>query len=74
MNELLAFLLPIAGIALAAALYAVVQAVRDFQRKDLLFGIVGAVVSVALLWVAGTILLTPVETHAVKIDLPLPRP
>jgi putative effector of murein hydrolase len=69
-NEALAFLMPIAGIALAAALYAAAQSVRDFQRQNLLWGTAGGAVSAALFWVAGTILLTPVETHAVKIDLP----
>ncbi|MGL3820596.1 hypothetical protein [Sphingopyxis sp. R3-92] len=68
--ESLAYLLPVAGIAFAAALYAGAQTVRDFQRKNSLWGTVGGVVSVALFWVAGTILLTPVKTHAVKIDLP----
>ena len=72
MKELLAFLLPMAGIALAGALYAAVQAVRDFQHKNPFWGTIGGAVSVALFWVTGTILLTPVETHAVKIDLPRP--
>lgn len=72
MNELLAILLPVAGITLAAALYAAAQAVRDFRDRKLLWGSAGGVVSMALFWVAGTILLTPVETHAVKIDLPRP--
>lgn len=72
MNDIFAALLPIAGIALAGALYAATQAVRDFQRRNRIWGMVGSAVSVALLWIAGTILLTPVETHAVKIDLPRP--
>jgi len=71
-TELLASMLPIAGISLAAALYAAAQAVRDFQRKNVVWGAVGGAVSVGLFWIAGTILLTPVETHAVKIDLPRP--
>ena len=72
MTELLSYLILFAGIALAAATYAAVQAVRDFQRKNPFLGVVGAAVSLALFWATGTILLTPIETHAVKINLPRP--
>ena len=70
MNTLLASMLPIAGIALSAAIYAAAQAIRDFRRPNHVWSAVGGGVSLALLWAAGTILLTPVETHAVTIDLP----
>jgi hypothetical protein len=51
---------------LAAALFCLAQAVRDFRAKHYGWAVAAAV--------AGTILLCmPVKTHAVKIDLPAPR-
>lgn len=70
----IAFMSGIAGVALAAALYAAGQTIRDFRQKNVAWGVAGGAVSIALLWVAGAILLQPVETHAVKIDLLAPRP
>lgn len=49
--------------ALAAAIYCVVKAVIDLRARRYIWGIVG-------LASAAVFLLTPVQTRAVKIDLP----
>jgi hypothetical protein len=48
-----------------AALYCLVQAVRDVRRKQHVAAAIGAALAVA-------ILVSPIRTHAVKIDLPQP--
>lgn len=50
----------------AVAIYCVVQAVRDFRAKRFAWA-AAAAVSAALL------LMMPVQTHAVKIELPINR-
>jgi predicted PurR-regulated permease PerM len=48
----------------ATALYCVVQALRDFRRKNYVWGAIGVALTLAILAI-------PVPTHAVKIDLPI---
>jgi hypothetical protein len=50
--------------ALAAAIYCMAKAVVDFRARRYGWGIVGLLSAVVFL-------VTPVPTHAVKIDLPL---
>jgi hypothetical protein len=49
--------------ALAAAIYCIVKAVIDLRARRYAWGIVG-------LASAAVFLLTPIQTHAVKVDLP----
>ena len=53
---------------LAAALYCGCQVVRDRNREQYGWAAVGALVGVAAI---AALLLMPVKTHAVKIDLPI---
>ena len=47
----------------AVAIYCLAQAYRDFRRKDYGWGIIGVAAAVV-------ILLLPISSHAVRIDLP----
>ncbi|WP_448663188.1 hypothetical protein ACG3SL_00480 [Sphingomonas sp. CJ20] len=49
---------------LGACIYCIARAVIDFRAGKYLWGAVGLVSALALL-------LTPIQTHAVKIDLPV---
>jgi len=51
--------------ALGAAIYCITKAVIDLRARRYAWGLVG-VASAAIF------LLTPIQTHAVKIDLPAP--
>lgn len=50
-------------VTVAATLYCGIASWREFRRGSRWFALAGALVTLALLTV-------PVETHAVKIDLP----
>jgi len=50
---------------LLVAVYCIWQSVRDFRRGERAMGLLGAVC-------AGLILLMPIKTHAVKVDLIAP--
>ncbi|RIA45723.1 hypothetical protein DFR49_0248 [Hephaestia caeni] len=50
-----------------AAIYCVVRGIVDLRRKHYSWGVVG-------LASGAVLLLTPVQTHAVKIDLPIANP
>ena len=50
---------------LGAAIYCVVKAVIDLRAKRYVWGVIG-------LLCAGIILLAPIQTHAVKVDMPSP--
>lgn len=50
--------------ALAAAIYCIAKAVIDLRARRYVWGIVG-------LLSAAVFLLTPIQTHAVKVDLPV---
>jgi hypothetical protein len=50
--------------ALAAAVYCVLKAVSDLRARRYVWGIVG-------LLSAAVFLATPIQTHAVKVDLPV---
>jgi hypothetical protein len=50
-------------VSLAAALFCAVEAVLEFRRKHYVLAALAAALAAALL-------LTPVPTHAVKLDLP----
>lgn len=50
--------------ALAAAIYCIIKAVTDVRGNKYLWGIFGIAS-------AAVILLTPIQTHAVKVDLPV---
>jgi hypothetical protein len=47
----------------AAAIYCIVRAIFDLRQKRYMWGVLGLIS-------AAVLLLTPVKTHAVKIDLP----
>jgi hypothetical protein len=51
--------------ASAAAIYCIAKALIDLRARRYAWGIVG-------LASAAVLLLTPIQTHAVKIDLPPP--
>lgn len=53
--------------ALVAAIYCIAKAVIDLRSRRYAWGIVG-------LLSAGAFLMTPVQTHAVKVDLPAAQP
>lgn len=55
--------------AIAASLLCFVRAVVDFRARRFVWGGLSLVVASVLLW--G--LMTPIQTHAVKIDLPAAR-
>lgn len=50
--------------ALAAAIYCVIKAVSDLRARRYVWGIVG-------LLSAAVFLTAPIQTHAVKVDLPI---
>ncbi len=52
------------AVALIVALYCIVRATIDVRRKQYLWAVAGYTC-------AAFILLTPIQTHAVKIDLPV---
>jgi len=52
------------AIALIVALYCIVRATIDLRRKQYLWAIAGYMS-------AAAILVTPIQTHAVKVDLPV---
>ena len=54
-----------AGVLLIVGIYCAAQAVRDFRKGNYALAAAGAV-CVALL------LLTPIQSHAIKLDLPAP--
>jgi hypothetical protein len=47
------------------AIYCVAQSVRDFRRGDYAWAAAAGIC-------AAILLLTPIQTHAVKLDLPAP--
>lgn len=53
--------------ALVAAVYCVATAVINLRARRYVWGIVG-------LLSAAVFLVTPIQTHAVKVDLPVGRP
>lgn len=53
--------------ALAAAIYCMGKAVIDLRARRYGWGIVGLLTAVVFL-------VTPIQTHAVKVDLPAARP
>lgn len=53
--------------ALAAAIYCIAKAVIDLRGRRYGWGIVGLLSAVVFL-------VTPIQTHAVKVDLPASRP
>ena len=59
------------ALCLAAGLYAAAQTIRDVRSRNVGWGLVGGVATIALFGGAAAILLQPIETHAVKIDLPV---
>ena len=71
--ENLQLFMGLTALCLAAGLYAAAQAIRDVRRGDTLWGVAGGVATIALLGGAAAILQQPVQTHTVKIDLPVPR-
>ncbi|CUS44480.1 hypothetical protein MGWOODY_Smn2568 [hydrothermal vent metagenome] len=50
---------------LAVAVYCVLQAVRDFRRGDRAMAAAGAAFAIC----ATLLMLMPIKTHAVKVDL-----
>ncbi|MBB5716451.1 hypothetical protein FHS94_003317 [Sphingomonas aerophila] len=50
--------------ALIAVIYCLIKAVFDLRARRFVWGIIG-------LLSAGIILLTPMKTHAIKVDLPI---
>jgi hypothetical protein len=59
-------------LMLVAGIYCAVRAVWDWRSKRVGLVVVSTALAVVLLLVSASILLTPVETHAVMIDLPRP--
>jgi len=53
--------------SLVAAVYCLVKAVIDIRDGRRLWGVIGLVSAVVFLT-------TPIQTHAVKVDLPAARP
>lgn len=51
---------------LAAAIFLIIRAVIDFRAGKFVWGILGIAS-------AAVFLLTPIQTHAIKIDLPADR-
>jgi len=49
--------------ALAAAVYCIARAFVDFRQRKYIWGVLGIAS-------AATFMLAPIQTHAVKIDLP----
>ena len=60
MTQLWAF----AGIG--ASIYCIARGIVDIRSRKYIWGVLGLVS-------AGFILLTPIQTHAVKFDLPMPQ-
>jgi hypothetical protein len=58
-------------LCLAAGLYAAAQTVRDVRRGHSGWAVAGGAATIALFGGALAVLLQPVQTHAVKIDLPV---
>ena len=54
-------------VLLMAWVYCVVQTIRDFRRRSYLMAAVGVLFVVAI----AVFVTIPIETHAVKIDLPI---
>ncbi|WP_176495317.1 hypothetical protein [Sphingomonas sp. HMP6] len=54
-------------VLLMAWVYCVVQTIRDFRRRSYLMATVGVLFVVAI----AVFVTIPIETHAVKIDLPM---
>lgn len=52
--------------ALAAAIYCIAKAVIDLRARRYVWGIIGLLSAVVFLT-------TPIQTHAVKVDLPAAR-
>jgi hypothetical protein len=51
--------------AFAAIFYCVVRAIVDFRQRKYTWAVLG-------LGCAAVLLLAPIQTHAVKVDLPVP--
>jgi hypothetical protein len=51
--------------AVAAAIYCIVRAIVDFRQRKYAWAALGALSALVFI-------LTPVQTHAVKVDLPAP--
>ena len=51
-------------LMILVAVYCVVQIVRDYRRRDYVMAVAGLACVLLLL-------LTPIHTHAVKLDLPI---
>ncbi len=54
-------------VLLMAWVYCVVQTIRDFRRRSYFMAAVGILFVVAI----AVFVTIPIETHAVKIDLPV---
>jgi energy-converting hydrogenase Eha subunit H len=67
----LQLMMGLAALCLAAGLYAAAQTIRDVHGRNFGWGAAGGVATLALFGGAAMILLQPVETHAVKINLPV---
>ena len=52
-------------VAIAAAAYCIARGVVDLRQRRYAWGAIG-------IFAGAAILLTPVQTHAVKMDLPIP--
>ena len=52
---------------LAVAIYCISQAIRDYRRGNYAMAVAGAAG-------AALVLLMPIQTHAVKVDLPVQVP
>ena len=50
-------------VAIAAAAYCIARAVIDLREKRFVWAAIGAVVGAAILF-------TPIQTHAIKVELP----
>ncbi len=59
-------------LMLVAGIYCSLRAVWDWRSKRVGLAVISAALGVVLLLASGSILLTPIETHAVMIDLPRP--
>ena len=57
-------MLPFTMVAFAVAAYCIVRAVIDLREKRYIWAVIGILAGAA-------ILLTPIQTHAVKVELPV---
>lgn len=67
----LQLIMGLTALCLAAGLYAAAQTIRDVRKRNIGWGVAGGVATIALFGGAAATLPQPVETHAVKINLPV---